>query len=475
MKRRSRLILIAATGVLVAAGLFWNSRRPVPGGAGDAEPGGGAAAMPLSRDEVPPEVLAAGEEISRRKRDEARLDSAARASRAGTLEELAAESEARGLGGEERARYLGVGLASVGRRDFGEVVRFLEERPWPSHDAVRDRFLAEWEYGIFDAPGTGPSRLLENFRDLAGTDPAAAAAVVEEFPDGDLRNVLAFEAAESWGRADLEAARAWFDGFPEASPARAWIAEALAEALAESSPSSAAAWAADLDDPGARLAALAASLSRWTAKEPAEALEWFRASVPPDDAAFPDLAPAVAGAWAPSDPAAALSWVAGLSPGAVREEAAFAAALEGSTSRPRETLDLLREIAGSDSALAGIAPELGFHAAASWAEEDPVGAAGYLRELGDSAFRTRAVVGMLMTLAYEEPEASLEWALDLPGGSDRDEAMAAVLERWAERSGREGALREIESHAAAIEGEGRAVEARRVRNLASDLFFPGER
>jgi hypothetical protein len=421
----------------------------------------------------PPAVLAASRTEDEAKRRVAQIALAGRSSRALTLDELKIEAAGLYSNPGDVAIYLGEGLLPLGARAPREMIRFLEDTSFPGRGEILGIFLSAWDEETFETAVSEPAYLLDAVRGLASESPAEVAGVLDHLPEGDLRDILAFEIAEVWMSVSPDAALTWFTTLDE-SPSRSMAAAAIAESWPDQDFAAAALWAGEIEELSSRNAAVEAVLSQWLRKTPGEALSWFEREFPRSHPEFLELAPLVAEFLAGSDAKGAFSWVERLPPGGAQKDALFAAALGSSTVDPAGAFSLLRELSVSNAPLASESPEVVFHLVSAWSGEDPVAVVEHLESLESSPFRDSATLGFVSIHADEEPAASMEWALTISDSEKRGEGVGLVVEAWMRESGRKSARRDIEAFSNGLESSGRKDEAGLVRGQSKSILFPAD-
>lgn len=207
---------------------------------------------------------------------------------------------------------------------------------------------------------------------LAQNDPPRAVALLADVEESGLRARLAHHVAGVWAVVNPEAAARW---------------------LAEGGNR--------FFDPRQLSDELAAVVTRWAAFAPEAAAKFIDAR--PPDSGLPsgptalDLGQACL-EWGRKDPAASLAWVQSLPATDPRAPAAFQGVLQG------------------------------------WAEQDPAGAARFVRQaiVADPVPNGPMALLIVNVWSLKDPGASARWAAGLPPNAARPQAVRAAAAHWAQ-------------------------------------------
>ena len=160
-----------------------------------------------------------------------------------------------------------------------------------------------WRFG---AGGALAAHLLESGR----ISPQQAAEMAKASVDGNRRGELFAEVASKLAATDPAAALALGNDLDGRQHRR--FLEEFARSWAESSPTAARQWAAQIADQSTRDAMLSGITQAEIQRSPALAAQNFSAMPPTDAEARADTARSIASSWASNDTVAAMNWAAGL-------------------------------------------------------------------------------------------------------------------------------------------------------------------
>jgi hypothetical protein len=252
-------------------------------------------------------------------------------------------------------------------------------------------------------------------------------AVLQQMPSGMAYQAAISDLFENWVEKDPSAAAVALEQIPPGpalDSATAEVAAALANSDAPKSET--AAWIAGLPAGSARLEALDGFYSAWGRNDPSGALvEASRLTGGDRGAAMNSLV----NAWAGKDPIGVLEWALGGANGF--DEAKDAAIQSGIRGIARvDPDDASRRInvvpsalqASATSALVEVWSEVDAEAAADWLSAKPRG------PLIDGAAGRLA-----LSLAKEDPEMAMEWALAISAPESRQQTAREVARQWRER------------------------------------------
>ena len=210
-------------------------------------------------------------------------------------------------------------------------------------------------------------------RFLAADDPTRAVGLLGGVEDSGLKARLARHVVAAWTAASPEAAARWLSGDGN-----------------------------HFFDPRQTGDALAVALARWSAFAPEAAARFIDARLP-DGGQLPTTSALALGEacleWSRKDAAAALSWVQSLPTTDPRKPEAFDGVIQG------------------------------------WAEQDPAGASGFVRQTLQTTPTPgggRLAVTVVQAWSASDPEAAARWATTLSDPAARQLAMREAAARWAE-------------------------------------------
>lgn len=314
---------------------------------------------------------------------------------------------------------------------------------------------------------------------LAERDPLGVIDRVEAMPAGPERDQAVSMVAVSYALVDPEAAMSWVETMMPSSPnAQMSVALGLAErdpirafdllsrrpasvetqmllgavvTLAAQEPGRAAALASELvpRNDGQSRSMLSNLISGWVQQDARSALDWIleqgsdldatvlgitASSLANRDVAlaadfleripseFRDVwVTSMAGAYGRNDPAGGLDWIAQFAGEAVYEPAYSQLVMQAAISDPAAASRMLAsasiDLQRSAASIVG----------ASWARQDPAGAAAWALALPDPPARAAAVGGLARGWATTDAAAARAWVLQQPSGDARDEGLSALV------------------------------------------------
>ncbi len=250
-----------------------------------------------------------------------------------SLAEGGADSEARItlLGpGEARAREMELQAQFAGLAAGGVEAALAQVRQLPDAEA-RDMamlaLLGEWsgmtmtellrrgEVGRFGVAGALALNLLEQGK----VSPQQAAALANEFLDGNERGRVLARVGETLAATDPAAALALGEDLSGWQQTR--FLERVAAGWAKASPQQAQAWAGQIPDPGLRSSVMRRILGEMAQVDPVAAAQAFAQSPPEDASSRERLARQIGSSWGDRDTLAAMQWAASLSDDSARSAA----------------------------------------------------------------------------------------------------------------------------------------------------------
>ena len=253
-------------------------------------------------------------------------------------------------------------------------------------------------------------------------------AVLEQMPSGMAYQAAISDLFENWAANDPSAAATALSKIPP-SPALDSATSEVASAMANSSApkKEIASWIGGLPKGSARLEALDGFYSEWARTDPSGALgEAARLTGGDRNAAITSLV----NSWAGEDPASVLEW--GIRGANGFDEARDLAVQSGIRGIARvDPSEAARQIgtvptplqASANSALVEVWSELDAESAAAWLSSKPKGPA-----IDGAAGR------LALSLAREDPEMAMEWALAITAPESRNETAREVARQWKQRN-----------------------------------------
>lgn len=272
-------------------------------------------------------------------------------------------------------------------------------------------------------------------RVLEAVSPAETEAMAQTLlaqPPANDRNAALVAVIEAVGRNDPARATTLLDNVQE-PVLRARLAANIAETWAGSHPDAAAHW---LVTDGARFldAASAASpllraLAQWAAFDP-EAATKFAADLPPDRGPVTRSLGLSARAWGLKNPAAALAWAQGLPTTDQRRDVIIQSVWQGWTEQnPAQAANALGQQVYSGGQ---IYTDLAGTVAKAWAGVDPNASAQWAVTLPPGAARRNALYQVAMTWTQTDPAGASRWAGNLPASAVRPEIWREIVGSWAD-------------------------------------------
>ncbi|HWB06811.1 MAG TPA: hypothetical protein VG796_27550 [Verrucomicrobiales bacterium] len=302
------------------------------------------------------------------------------------------------------------------------------------------------------------------------SDPKGLAEFVEKIPLVSVREEAMKMAAGNLGYYQPEAAAELF-GKLQTTSQTADTAGSIAGRLAQTNPEKALAWAQQLGTEALRKSALSAAIQAWAATEPEKAGQEIAKIASADTRA--EVARSVAATMAGRSLAEAERWVETLTGadrsaalGKVVEQAArqtpervealyssFASALSPEMAARSENQAVARTVASqlaqTDAARAsswalslpegGARDEAVSGVVTAWAGYDAHAASEWLHEVPAGKGRDLAAGNLVNTIARDDPESAWAWATSIEDSARRREAAATALAGWKANGNREAA------------------------------------
>ena len=249
-------------------------------------------------------------------------------------------------------------------------------------------------------------------------------AVISQMPSGFAYQAAISDLFENWSTKDPSSAAIALSQIPP-GPALDSATSEVATALANSSApkKEIAAWIGGLPNGSARLEALDGFYSEWGRTDPSGALaEAARLTGGDRNAALTSLV----NSWAGEDPASVLEW--GMRGANGFDEAKDLAVQSGVRGIARvDPAEAVRQIGGvpsglqasANSALVEVWSEIDAESAAAWLSSKPKGP-----QIDGAASR------LAISLALEDPEMAMEWALAITAPESRKNTAREVLQQW---------------------------------------------
>lgn len=235
-------------------------------------------------------------------------------------------------------------------------------------------------------PGADSCQLL--LRRWAERNPVAAAAWVDQLPEGALRREAIQHVAIVWANADLAGALQWVQHLSSGEAKQSALLNIGYEA-ARSAPLESLQVAVELPAGRNRDELLAHAASQWAASAPAAAAEW--AGRIPDAGLRGQILARIATAWAELDPTAAAGLVTTALPAGSVQDRAVTAVVQ------------------------------------RWAQQSPEAAANWVEQFPEIPLRETVVQNLIATWGNHNPASPAVWLRRLPGGSLRDAGVAAYV------------------------------------------------
>lgn len=260
-------------------------------------------------------------------------------------------------------------------------------------------------------------------RDAGGAAQWAGALAENSSLNGRARRLLREQAALAWARDDLDAALAWAHALPDAGGE--WGAAAMIYGqLAQRDPRRALALARARRDDAFYQKASIRIYDGWSVRDPAGALQGLGAQLMGQGMKFYNLSGDI-GRWAAQDPEAALRWVLATDSG----EGSGISSLMHSLAKNGDGAVLASALVTAS----GQAPrtDLIGYFVNNWVRRDSAGARAWLDQLPDAALRTKIIQEASGWSSSEAPWDTLDLAVLLPAGVDRDNKIVARVSAWA--------------------------------------------
>lgn len=226
-----------------------------------------------------------------------------------------------------------------------------------------------------------------------------------------------------WAELDPAAAVKYAQLLPKSANA-GFLRRTALNAWAEQDFNAALTWAQSLGKGEERNDSLAAIAGQLAKRDPNGALKLIAENFTGRDAA--NAYENVFSAWAESDFASAYAAAQGLADPGTRVRAMRAALGQKVESDPRTVLEALRE-----AKLSELRWDLGNRAMSRWLERDLAAARDYALALPAGEMRDQALQGVARELARRDPREGLAWLRDLPDNESRDQAISSLFSTWA--------------------------------------------
>ena len=264
-----------------------------------------------------------------------------------------------------------------------------------------------------------------------GETEAIARALLAQPPAND-RNAALIAVIEAVGRNDPARAIALLDGVQE-PVLRARLAADIADTWAGSHPDAAARWlvsdGARFLDPASAAPALLRALAQWAAFDPESATK-FAADQPQDRGPITRSLGLASRAWGQKDPAAALAWAQALPDTDQRRDLIVGSIWQGWTERdPAQAANALGQQLYSGGR---IYTDLAGTVAKAWTAVDPNASAQWAVTLPPGGARRNALYQVAVTWTQTDPAGASRWAGDLPASSTRTEIWREIVGAWAD-------------------------------------------
>lgn len=251
-------------------------------------------------------------------------------------------------------------------------------------------------------------------------------------PPANDRNAALVAVIEAMGRSDPARATGLLDGLQE-PVLRARLAANIAETWAGSHPDAAARWlvtdGARYLDPASAAAPLLRALAQWSAFDPENAAK-FAADQPPDRGPLARSLGLASEAWGQKDPAAALAWAQAVPVADPRRDLIVQSVWQGWTERdPAQAATALGQRLGSSPPLPA---ELAGTVAKAWAAVNPNASAQWALTLPPGPARRNALYQVAATWTQTDPGGASRWAGSLPASGVRPEIWREIVGTWAD-------------------------------------------
>ena len=258
-----------------------------------------------------------------------------------------------------------------------------------------------------------------------------AQALLAQPPAND-RNAALGAVIEALGRNDPARAIALLDSV-QVPVLRARLATSIAETWSAVHPDAAARWlvgdGARFLDPAAVAAPLLRALAQWSAFDP-EAATKFAADQPPDRGPVTRSLGLAGRAWGQKDPQAALAWARALPATDQRRGSIIQSVWQGWTEQnPAQAASALGPQLFNGGRLYA---DLAGTVAKAWAGVDPGASAQWAVTLPPGSARRNALYQVAVTWTQTDPAGASRWAGSLPAGNTRLEIWREIVGSWAD-------------------------------------------
>ncbi len=258
-----------------------------------------------------------------------------------------------------------------------------------------------------------------------------AQALLAQPPASD-RNAALGAVIEALGRNDPARAISLVDNV-QVPVLRAHLAASIAETWSARNPDAAARWlvadGARFLDPAAAATPLLRALAQWSAFDP-EAATKFAADLPPDRGPVTRSLGLASRAWGQKDPPAALAWAQALPATDQRQDVIIQSVWQGWTEQnPAQAATALVQQLYNGGPLY---TELAGTVAKAWAGVDPNASAQWAVTLPPGGARRNALYQAAVTWTQTDPAGASRWAGNLPPGNTRLEIWREIVGAWAD-------------------------------------------
>lgn len=209
--------------------------------------------------------------------------------------------------------------------------------------------------------------------------------------------------------------------------ARASLIGAMVETAVALDPIAAAAWVADVTEPGLRESAYQVVASKWAESDLAAARAW--AGSVTEGAGRASAFEGVMWTWAQRDPKQAYEWAVGIAEPEVRGQMLVKLAKLLAVQDPQQALNWavqFPEGPARDQAL--------HYAIFQWAAKDLQAAAEWSAKLKDAGLQGGSDVAIARSWSNQEAQGATVWAAGIADPASRSIALATTLRKWAETS-----------------------------------------
>ena len=255
--------------------------------------------------------------------------------------------------------------------------------------------------------------------DLLYLDQSIAVDLVEQLPDGALRNGLIHAIAVQWAIDDPSAAAVWaMEQLPAGRPMDTTV-RVIVWDWASRDAETASEWALNLDDDHTKAGAVSTVTMALAKTDPSAAADFLRNMTEGETKI--SMLGSIAYQWAERDLEAASDWAGALSADEGRDYAIAQIGAYRAASDPDAALawaDSLSQDDARDSAIGGVAAQL--------AVTDLARSKNMALLLGECAGREKAFSTIVYAMLRDEPDLVLAWVDGLPAGRSKDQAVAAL-------------------------------------------------